>query len=177
LHVIAINLAISIIKILAKNIGYSAYCNAYCPRFNEMTVVYKNKTLAALLAALLGSIGLHRFYLHGTHDRWGWLHAASLPLSGLLIVMMGNKIDPAFAIFLLMPLLLSGLVALLEALVTGLMPDAKWDDKFNAGTDRKTASAWPLAVILVFSLATGMGGLIFLIVRTADLFFTGGSYG
>ena len=142
-----------------------------------MTVVYKNKTLAALMAALLGSIGLHRFYLHGKQDRWGWLHAASLPLSGLLIVMLGNKIDPAFSIFLLMPLLLSALVALLEALVAGLTPDIKWDDKFNAKADRKNASGWPLAVILVFSLAIGMGGLIFLITRTADLFFTGGSYG
>jgi TM2 domain-containing membrane protein YozV len=142
-----------------------------------MTATYKNKTFAALLAALLGTVGLHRFYLRGTRDRWGWLHAASLPLSGLLIVMMSNKVDPAFTIFLLMPLLLSALIALLEALLIGLTPDAKWDDKLNTTSSHKTASGWPLAVILVFSLAVGMGGLIFLIVRTADLFFTGGSYG
>lgn len=142
-----------------------------------MTAVYKNKTFAALLAALLGSIGLHRFYLHGTRDRWGWLHAACLPLSAALIVLLSNKTNPAFSIFLLMPLLLSALIALLEALLIGLTPDAKWDDKNNANADRKTASGWPLAVILVVSLASGMGGLIFLITRTADLFFTGGSYG
>jgi TM2 domain-containing membrane protein YozV len=162
---------------LAKSINSSAYCNAYCLRYNEMTVVYKNKTFAALIAALLGSVGLHRFYLHGTRDRWGWLHAASIPLSGLLIGLISSKIDPAFSIFLLMPLLLSALAALLEALLIGLTPDTKWDDRFNVGTGRNTASTWPLAVILVFSLAAGMGSLIFLITRTADLFFTGGSYG
>ena len=32
----------------------------------------KNKTLATLLALLGGPVGLHRFYLHGLRDRWGW---------------------------------------------------------------------------------------------------------
>jgi hypothetical protein len=33
----------------------------------------KSKTLAAWLAFLGGPIGLHRFYLYGLGDRWGWL--------------------------------------------------------------------------------------------------------
>ena len=33
----------------------------------------KNKTLAAWLAFLGGPLGLHRFYLHGLRDLWGWL--------------------------------------------------------------------------------------------------------
>jgi hypothetical protein len=33
----------------------------------------KNKTLAAWLAFLGGPLGLHRFYLHGLGDPWGWL--------------------------------------------------------------------------------------------------------
>ena len=141
-----------------------------------MTVVYKNKTFTTFLAAAFGIIGLHRFYLNGNRDRWGWLHAASLPLCGLLMLLV-RRIDPVFMFFLLAPLFISALIGILEALVIGLTPDAKWDDRFNSGTDKKTASGWPLAVILVLSLAIGMGGLIFLITRTADLFFTGGSYG
>ena len=40
----------------------------------------QSKTLATWIALLGGSLGLHRFYLHGLRDRWGWLH----PLPTLL---------------------------------------------------------------------------------------------
>ena len=33
----------------------------------------KSKTLATWVALIGGSLGLHRFYLHGLRDRWGWL--------------------------------------------------------------------------------------------------------
>ena len=35
---------------------------------------HRSKTLATWLAFLTGSLGLHRFYLHGLRDAWGWLH-------------------------------------------------------------------------------------------------------
>ena len=35
---------------------------------------YKSKTLATWIALVGGSLGLHRFYLHGFGDRWGWLY-------------------------------------------------------------------------------------------------------
>ena len=34
----------------------------------------KNKTLATWLAVLLGSMGVHRFYLRGLGDWIGWMH-------------------------------------------------------------------------------------------------------
>ena len=40
----------------------------------------KSKTLATWIALALGSLGAHRFYLHGSRDRWAWLH----PLPALL---------------------------------------------------------------------------------------------
>ena len=40
----------------------------------------KSKTLATWLALALGSLGAHRFYLHGWRDVIGWLH----PLPALL---------------------------------------------------------------------------------------------
>ncbi|MDP9107841.1 MAG: NINE protein, partial [Pseudomonadota bacterium] len=46
---------------------------------------HKNKTLATLLAALTGVAGLHRFYLRGMHDRWGWLHVAAAS-AGLVLL-------------------------------------------------------------------------------------------
>src|SRR5687768_10499818 len=37
-------------------------------------MAYKSKTLATWIALVGGSLGLHRFYLHGFADRLGWLH-------------------------------------------------------------------------------------------------------
>ena len=34
---------------------------------------YRSKTLASWIALIGGSLGLHRFYLHGFRDPWGWL--------------------------------------------------------------------------------------------------------
>ena len=50
-----------------------------------MTNKHKNKTLATLLAFLLGGVGAHRFYLRGASDTWGWLHACSVPVIGLVM--------------------------------------------------------------------------------------------
>ena len=51
----------------------------------QMNPTHKNKTFTALLSFLLGMLGVHRFYLHGLADRWGWLHAASLPATAAII--------------------------------------------------------------------------------------------
>ena len=141
-----------------------------------MAAALRNKTLATLLAATVGCAGLHRFYLYGRRDTWGWVHAASLPLSALGWVGR-NILPPAFSIFLLSPLIVSVLAAMLEALVLGLTPDAKWDAAHNPGVAGATESNWLLAVILILTLACGMGGLIFAISRAFDLIFTGGAYG
>jgi hypothetical protein len=141
-----------------------------------MAVSHKNKTLATLLASILGSAGLHRFYLYGRHDLWAWVHAASLPLSAIGIF-AGRGLAPVFSMFLVAPLIISALVGLIEALVLGLMSDAKWDAKYNPNSGHESTSNWPLAVILALTLACGMGGLIFVISRAFDLILTGGAYG
>ncbi|WP_028100581.1 NINE protein [Pseudoduganella violaceinigra] len=138
-----------------------------------MSVLHKNKTFAALLAALAGGIGLHRFYLRGLGDKWGWLHTVSL-LGVAAVFAVWPKADPYF---LLLPLLLSILIGLLEALVLGLMPDEKWDAAFNPGTGKQTVSRWPLAFVLVGALMFGAFGLIAAIARLFDLLYTGGIYG
>jgi TM2 domain-containing membrane protein YozV len=141
-----------------------------------MASAHKNKTFATLLAALVGGVGLHRFYLYGRRDIWAWVHAASLPLSALGLL-LGTKLAPAFSLFLTGPLVISVLAGLLEALVLGLTPDAKWDLKHNPDSGRQTSSTWPLALILALTLAFGMSGLIFVLSRSFDLIFTGGAYG
>ena len=113
-----------------------------------MTVVHKDKTLATLLASTLGGTGLHRFYLRCRRDIWAWVHFASLPLS-LISIVLGRSLAPVFSILLIAPLVISGLVGMLEALVLGLTPDLKWDATYNANSARHTDSKWPLALILV----------------------------
>ena len=93
-----------------------------------MNSTFKSKALATVLALVLGGAGLHRFYLNGMKDRWGWLHAASLPVSGLLFALQPDWPLLAYAA----PAVLSLLVASLETFVIGLTSDEKWDEKYNA---------------------------------------------
>ena len=138
-----------------------------------MSVLHKNKTFAALLACVAGGIGLHRFYLRGLDDKWGWLHLASL-LGVAAVFALWPQADPYF---LLLPLILSMLAGFLEALVLGLMPDEQWDARFNPGSGQRSDSRWPLALVLVATLLFGAFGLIAAIARLFDLLYTGGIYG
>jgi len=138
-----------------------------------MTPTHKNKTIATLLTVLTGSIGGHRFYLYGKHDKWGWLHFISLPIS----LLAGHFYfgQPGLATY--SPLVLSFLIALLESLVIGLTPDEKWDEQHNPNSEHPSESSWPLALILVFTVGFGAIALIGTIARAFDLFYTGGAYG
>ena len=138
-----------------------------------MTTPHRNKTLATLLAATLGGIGLHRFYLYGKNDWLAWLRAASLPVSGLAILVLNNS-QPLFAGLLLV---LSVLAGFAEALKIGLTPDEQWDIKHNPTSERKSESHWVLALILVLTLAIGATTIIAVMARSFDLLFTGGAYG
>lgn len=134
---------------------------------------HKNKAFTTLLAFLLGSLGAHRFYLHGAKDAWGWLHLAALPTTLLL-----RQIVPeADWFYQILPLTLSALAGFLEALVLGLMPDDKWDARYNAASGRQSDTGWPLAVVLVATLMLGAGVLIATMARLFDLLYTGGAYG
>lgn len=136
-------------------------------------MAHKNKTFATGLALVLGTLGAHRFYLHGPVDRFGLLHAGSLPVSALLYSQV-KGIQPFYA---LLPLLVSCIIAFVGALVIGLTPDEKWDTRFNAGSGKESRSSWPLALLLVLTLLVGTTVLIGTISRLFDLMYTGGAYG
>lgn len=135
--------------------------------------VHKNKAFTTLLAFLFGTLGLHRFYLHGGKDRWGWLHLAALPASLALRLAFPG----ADWFYQILPLILSGLAGFLEALVLGLMPDEKWDAHYNRISRQQSDTGWPLAVVLVATLMLGAGVLIATMARLFDLLYTGGAYG
>jgi hypothetical protein len=110
---------------------------------------YKSKTIATWLALLLGSLGLHRFYLFGPGDRLAWLH----PLPTLLGLYGIQRMDllgqDDRLSWLLMPLLGLMLVnAMICGIVYGLTPDEQWDARHNPGlAPRQTGWAAVIGVI------------------------------
>jgi TM2 domain-containing membrane protein YozV len=138
-----------------------------------MASTHKNKTLATFLALFLGGLGIHRFYLHGWNDRWGWVHFMTLPLS---LGIAFNAPDQPW-LFVGSAFVLSVLVGFIETLVIGLTPDDKWDTQFNQNSNRQSQSGWPLVLLLIATLGGGSIVLFFILARTVDLLYTGGAYG
>jgi len=126
-----------------------------------------SKTIATWLAVLGGSLGLHRFYLHGWRDTLGWLYP--LPtLLGLLGVWRMRQFgvdDPAG--WFLVPLLgLTISAAMLSAIVYGLTPDEKWAARRGEPL-RPTGWAPVLGVIAALMLGAGvlMGTIAFVVQK------------
>ncbi len=136
-----------------------------------MNTHYRSKTLAAWLALLLGSLGLHRLYLRGFGDWLGWLHP--LPTAvGLLGVHRQQRLgqDDMLA-WLLIPLL--GLMlsqAMLLAIVYALTPDERWDARHNPG-QAVTATTWGPVFAAVLALLVGGGVLMGTIAYSGQKFF------
>lgn len=126
-----------------------------------------------MLALVFGGAGLHRFYLHGMKDRWGWLHASSLPASALIFALHPEWPLLAYA----SPAIISLLVASIATFLIGLTPDETWDEKYNADSEQKTDSQWPIPLMMVLNLFYGATLLLTVIARTFDLMLTGGAYG
>lgn len=125
---------------------------------------FKSKTRAALLAFLFGSVGAHRFYLHGRRDVFAYLHIAgtALGIAGALLLMQTHRTSVA-GWLLAIPGAASLIAAFLAAIVYGLRPDDKWDARFNPGSPRKSRSGWGVVFVVILSLFIGamllMGGL------------------
>lgn len=131
----------------------------------------KSKTLATWIAIVGGSVGLHRFYLHGLRDLPGWLHP--LPtLLGLYGVHRARSIgqDDHLA-WLLIPLLgCSVAAAMLAAIVYGLTSDEKWNARFNAKRAGQR-SGWAAILGVMLALLVGAGVLMASIAFMAQRYF------
>ena len=118
----------------------------------------KNKTVAAGLAFLLGQFGVHRFYLFGLKDRWGWLHPV-LAAIGWWGVHRVDKFgqDDQIA-WLLIPWLGFTLAATaITAIYYGLMPAEKWNAQYNPSLADTPAgnTNWLTIGTVVFALLFG----------------------
>ena len=131
----------------------------------------KSKTLATWLALALGSLGAHRFYLHGWRDVVGWLH----PLPALLglggAIRMRNLGQDDHAAWLLIPLLgLMLSLAMLTAIVYALTPDEKWDARHNPGQPVH-ATGWGAVLAAILALLLGGAVLMGTVAYSGQRFF------
>ncbi len=117
---------------------------------------FRSKTLTALLAFLVGSLGGHRFYLYGWRDLFGWAHVigTALGIPGVLLLIASERTS-VLGWGLAMPGAVSVLAAFLAAIVYGLRPDQKWDAQFNPGQAAQSDSGWGVVFIVIFSLLIG----------------------
>jgi hypothetical protein len=116
---------------------------------------YKSKTLAAWIALLGGSFGLHRFYLYGMRDRLGWLHPwpTLLGLYGVQRVLeFGQDDHLAWALIPLLGMMLAA--TMLMAIIYGLMPDEQWNARYNPQGPEHHAG-WSTVFAVVLALALG----------------------
>ena len=133
-------------------------------------VPHRSKTLATWIALVGGGLGLHRFYLHGWCDALGWLYPLPFAL-GLYGVLRARDLGQDDALsWALIPVL--GVVlaaAMLMAIVYGLMPDERWNARYNAG-GRPSKSGWAAVIGVVLALLFGASVLM------ATLAFSGQRY-
>jgi hypothetical protein len=119
-----------------------------------------SKTLTTWAAVLGGFFGLHRFYLRGLGDPWGWLHAAAafLGLMGLQRI-RGLGVDDQLATLLLPCLGLTVSAAMLAAIVHGLTPDERWAQRHHPelGT---VPTAWGPVLGVILALMLGATALM-----------------
>lgn len=132
---------------------------------------YKSKTLATWIAVIGGSLGLHRFYLKGFGDVWGWLHSPPT-LAGLYGLQRMNEFGQddklAWALIPLLGFMLAG--AMLAAIVYGLTPDEKWDTRHNPGSATHDTRWGPVLGVIV-ALMLGAAALMATVAFSGQRYF------
>jgi hypothetical protein len=135
----------------------------------------KNKTLAAWLAFIGGPLGIHRFYLYGLGDTWGWLHAVptALGLWGFERVSTYGQDDQLS--WLLLPVL-GFFVAYtcLMAIIYALTDKERWNARHNPGLGADAEPGhtnWFTIGAVVFALMFGAIALMSGVVYSFQRYF------
>lgn len=130
-----------------------------------------SKTLATWLGFLGGSLGLHRFYLHGWGDVWGWLHLPPTLLGAYGVSRMLALGQDDHLAWALIPLLgLSLAASMLAAIVYGLTPDERWNARFNPRSP-PCKSGWAAVFGVIGALTVGATVLMATIAFSGQRYF------
>ena len=110
--------------------------------------MFRRKSVAALLAFALGALGAHRVYLG---QRLWWLPLSVTVLSAPLLIGVKNWYEtPAFFVAVI-----PFIAGCIEALVLALMADAKFDARFNPGSEKSNHSGWDAVLVAIATLVVG----------------------
>lgn len=124
----------------------------------------RSKTTATWLAFLAGPLGMHRFYLRGVGDAWGWLSWPATLLGAYGVVRARQLgLDDAWS-WVLIPLLGLAIAAgALQAIYFGLMSPETWNSRFNrhrALDDPCGKTHWGTIFGIALALMVGTGVLM-----------------
>lgn len=125
---------------------------------------FRHKALAALLASLAGALGAHRLYL-GLRLWWLPLGLTLIALPLIFGVETWYQTPP---FFVLMVPVIAGFI---HALVIALMPDERFDERFNAGQSRRNRSGWDAVLVAVATLFIGAIVLMTTIALLTQTYF------
>ncbi len=125
---------------------------------------FRHKALAALMASLTGALGFHQLYL-GQRLWWLPLGVTLIALPLLIGVDLWYQ-SPAF--FVLMLPVIAGFI---QALFIALMPDERFDARFNTGQARRNSSGWDAVLVAVATLFVGAVVLMTTIALLTQTYF------
>ena len=132
---------------------------------------YRSKTLATWIAVIAGTLGAHRFYLHGFRDLPGWLFPLPTLLGLVGAFRMHNLGQDDRMAWLLIPLLgVMISLAMLMAIVYGLTPDDKWQQRYNASLPAR-ATGWAPVLGVITALLIGATVLMGTVAFSGQRFF------
>ncbi len=135
----------------------------------------KNKTGAAWLAFIGGQLGLHRFYLYGWGDLWGWVHplVAALGWWGMdRVRMYGQDDQTAWVLIPMLGFTIAGTA--LTGIYYGLMAPEKWNAQHNPAASPQAAAGktnWLTMAAVVLALLFGTVALMSSIVFSFQRYF------
>ncbi len=136
-----------------------------------MSAGRKSKTLAAWLAVAGGAVGLHRMYLRGFANKWAWAHLVPTLLGYVGVLRMRDLGQDDRLAWLLIPIL--GLMiaqGMLHAIIYGLTPDERWDQRYNGG-QAGSATGWGPVLAVITALLVGATVLMGTIAFGGQKFF------
>jgi hypothetical protein len=129
----------------------------------------RSKTVATWLAVVAGSLGAHRFYLHGPSDGWGWLHSAPTLLGLLGVLRMRTFGQDDRLAWVLLPLLgIMLTIGMLSAILIGLTSDEAWADRFGQPL---RPTRWGPIIGVIVALALGAAALLSTVAFSGQKFF------
>ncbi len=132
-----------------------------------------NKTIATWLAFLGGPLGLHRFYLHGLGDLWGWLLPipTAIGFYGLQRVReFGIDDHLSWGLIPLLGFTFAGTA--LTAIVYGLTSQEKWNARHRLPLQAaEGATHWLTIFAVCFALLLGTTALMSSIVYSFQRYF------